>query len=58
MIAIDLSKQQALNADSGAIRQFNFTPNLDRAGNTKMFFIIEEAKPKVHLNAVKSNKII
>ena len=31
MIAIDLSKQQALYADPKAIRQINFTANLDRA---------------------------
>ena len=47
MIAIDLSKQQALDADSGGIQQINFTANLDRAGNTTMFFIIEEAKETV-----------
>ena len=29
MIAIDLSKQQALDADSKAIQQVNFTGNLD-----------------------------
>ena len=44
MIAIDLSKQQVLDADPRAIQQINFTANLDRAGNTTMFFIIEEAK--------------
>ena len=44
MIAVDLSKQQALDADPKAIQQINFTANLDRAGNTTMFFIIEEAK--------------
>ena len=44
MIAIDLSKQQAVHADPRAIQQINFTANLDRAGNTTMFFIIEEAK--------------
>ena len=43
-IAIDLSKQQALNADPRAIQQINFTANLDRAGNTTIFFIAEEAK--------------
>ena len=32
MIAIDLSKQQALDADPTAIQQTNFTANLDRAG--------------------------
>ena len=47
MIAIDLSKQQALDADPRAIQQINFIANLDRAGNTTMFFIIEEAKETV-----------
>ena len=47
MIAIDLSKQQALDADPKAIQQINFTANLDRAGNTAMLFIIEEAKETI-----------
>ena len=47
MIAIDLSKQQALDADPRAIQQINLTTNLDRDGNTTMFFIIEEAKETV-----------
>ena len=47
MIAIDLSKQQALDDDPRAIQQINFTVNLDRAENTTMFFIIEEAKETV-----------
>ena len=47
MIAIDLSKQQALDADPRAIQQINFTTNLDRAENTTMFFIIEEVKETV-----------
>ena len=38
MIAIDLSKQQALDADPRAIQQINFTANLDREGNTTIFF--------------------
>ena len=42
MIAIDLSKQQALDSDLRAIQQINFTANLDGEGNTTMFFIIEE----------------
>ena len=46
MIAVDLNKLQALDADPKAIQQINFTANLDRAGNT-MFFIIEEAKKTV-----------
>ena len=47
MIAIDLSKQQALDADPRAIQQINFNANLDRAANRTMFFIIEEAKETV-----------
>ena len=46
MIPIDLRKQQALNADPRAIQQIIFT-DLDRAGNTRMFFIIEETKETV-----------
>ena len=47
MIAVDLSKQQALNADPRAIQQINFTANLDRAGNTRIYFILEEAKETI-----------
>ena len=44
IIAIDLSKRQALDADPRGIQQINFATNLDRAGNTTMLFIIEEAE--------------
>ena len=44
MIAIDVSKQETLDTDPKAIQRINFTGNLDRAENTTMFFIIEEAK--------------
>ena len=47
MIAVDLSKQQALDTDPRAIQQINFTANLDRAGNTRIYFILEEAKETV-----------
>ena len=47
IIAIDLSKQQALDADPKAIQQINFTENLDRTAGETMFFIIEEAKEAV-----------
>ena len=47
MIAIDLSKQQALDADPRAIQHINSTANLDREGNTTKFFVIEEAKETV-----------
>ena len=44
MIAIDISKQQTLHADPRAFQQVNFNANLDRAGNTRIFFILKEAK--------------
>ena len=47
MIAVDLSKQQALDADPKAIQQINFTENFDRAGNTRFYFILQEAKETV-----------
>ena len=47
LIAIDLSKQRALDADPRAIQQINFTENLEREGNITMFFIIEKAKETV-----------
>ena len=47
MIAVDLSKQQALDADPRAIQQINFTANLDRAGNTRVYFILEKAKETI-----------
>ena len=47
MIAVDLSKQQALDADPRAIQQINFTANLDRAGNTGVYFILEEVKETI-----------
>ena len=40
LIAIDLSKQQALDTNPIAIPQINFTGNLERDGNTFMFSII------------------
>ena len=47
IIATDLIKQQALDADPVAIQQINFTTNLYRDGNTTMLFIIEEARETV-----------
>ena len=44
LIAIHLSKQQALDANPKAIKQINNTGNLDQDGNTTIFFLIEEAK--------------
>ena len=42
MIAIDLSKQQALDADLRAIQQINFTANLDREENTTIFLLLNK----------------
>ena len=47
LIAIDLSKQQAFDADPRPIQQINFEANLDRDNGATMFFIIEEAKETV-----------
>ena len=47
MIAVDLSKQYILDSDPRAIQQINFTANLDRAGNTRIYFILEEAKESI-----------
>ena len=44
MITVDLSKQQILDSDPRAIQQINFTANVDRAGNTIIYFNLEEAK--------------
>ena len=47
MIAIDLSKQQSLDTDPRAIQQINFIANLYRRGNTRIYFILQEAKESV-----------
>ena len=47
MIAIDLSKQNALDADSKAIQNINFTENLDQAGDTAISFSLEKFKETI-----------
>ena len=47
MIVVDLSKQQALDSDPKAMQQTNFTANLKRAENTRIYFTLEEAKETV-----------
>ena len=47
MIPLDLSKQQALDTDPKAYQQINFTADLNRARNTRIYFILEEEKEKV-----------
>ena len=44
VIGIDLSKQQAPDANPKANQQTSFTGNLEQVGNTTTFFIIEEVK--------------
>ena len=45
MIAIDLSKQRALDVCAKAMQQINFTGILEN--NETIFFIIEEAKETI-----------
>ena len=47
LIAIDLSKQQKLDAETNSIEQNGFTGNLDRSDGGTTFFISEEAKEKI-----------
>ena len=42
LIAIDLSKQKALDTNIKGMQQINFTGNLERAVNKTTFFITEE----------------
>ena len=58
MIVVDLSKQQALDADPKAIQQINFTSNLDRADNTRFYFILEEAKETVFEFSQRTVKVL
>ena len=44
LIAIDLSKPQALDADPRAIQQINFTGNLERAGGETIFLLLNKQK--------------
>ena len=53
MIAIDSSKQQALDADPKAIQQINFTGNLENQS-----IIIEEAKETVLDFSKGKNKVL
>ena len=53
MITLGLSKQQALDADPKAIQQINFTANLDRLGNTRIYFLEEETVLKFSQGSAK-----
>ena len=58
MIAIDLNKEQALDADPRAIQQNNFTTNLIRNGNATIFFIIEEGNETVSYFSQRAIKVL
>ena len=58
MITVDLSKREALDADPRAIQHINFTGNLDRAGNTRIYFILVEAKETILNFAQGSIKVL
>ena len=58
MIAVDLSKQQVLDADPKAIQQINFTANLDRANNRRFYVTLEEAKETVFEFSQGSVKVL
>ena len=47
MIAIDLSKQQALDDDPKTIQQINFTGNSDRAEGATIFSIVGNVKETI-----------
>ena len=47
MVALDLNKQQELDAALKSISKTNITGNIDQAGNTTMFFITQEAKETI-----------
>ena len=50
--------QQPLDADPRAIQQINFMANLDRDGNTTMFFIIEDGKETVFEFSKGTEKVL
>ena len=58
MIAIDLSKQQTLDADPKAIQQNNLIANLDRENNAKCYIILEEAKETVFEFSQRTVKVL
>ena len=47
LIAIDLSKHQARDADPIALQQINFTVDQSGSNNRLIFFIIEEGKETI-----------
>ena len=58
MIAIDLSKQQTLDADPKSRQQINFSANLDRDRNTTIFFIAKEAEETILDFSLRTVKVL
>ena len=58
MIAINLSKQQAFDADPKVMQQINFTANIDWAKQTAIYFIIEEANETVLYFSQETVKVL
>ena len=58
MIVVDLSSLQALDANPKAVQQIHFTANLDRAGNTRFYFILEETKETVFEFSQETVKVL
>ena len=46
------------DVDPKAVQQINFTANLDRAGNTRFYFILEEAKETVFEFSQRTVKVL
>ena len=55
---LSLFQRKALDADPRKIQQINFTTNLDRDGNTKIFFIIKQEKETVFEFSQETVKVL
>ena len=58
MIAIDLSKQQALSVNRRAIQHINFTTNLDCKNNKRIIFTLKEVKGTVSDFSQRTVKVL
>ena len=58
LIATDLSEQQKLDADPKAIQQIDFTGNLARAEDLRMYFTTEESKETVLDSSKRTVKVL
>ena len=58
IIVIDLSKRQTLDVGPRAIKQINFTANIDRAWNTKICFTLEETKETIFEFSQETVKVL